>query len=108
MTTINIDDKKIIKAVKFKFPQLMGEQAEHKVMLLYQDIIATDELLAKAREEVRSLEKELQDKKDEFNSLSSILEIEYGTKTVNLIEPSEMASFAVNNPTDGSRRSYNG
>lgn len=74
---IKIHDKKVIKSIIFKYPELMKDNSEELIRKEYSDIIALEEELFKQREKVRELETLLDNKKTEFNTKSILFDLEF-------------------------------
>lgn len=105
---VQVEDRSKIKKVHFKHPYLFGPNAEEHVINMYKDILETDDRLSSARQLVRDLEKELDEKKSTFQELETIMTIEFEKKEANCIEGGKQTLFAIINPTDASNRSYTG
>lgn len=74
---IRIEDKKKIKDIIFKFPELMGEDARKLIIGEYDALVNLQDRLYLARDEVRYLEKELENKMKEWNGKTDLFDIEF-------------------------------
>lgn len=104
---VNVEDKRKIKSVQFKYPQLFNENAAQEIELLYYDILATEDNLESARNLVRNIENELKIKKDNFHVLSNMFTLEFETKEVEHVDRVS-STLGIVNPSDASNRSYTG
>lgn len=104
---VNVEDKRKIKKVHFKYPALFKSDAEHKIKVIYNELLDTEDSLDKARQEVRELEKKLEDRKKDFIALQTMLTIEFETKEVENVDRVS-STLGIINPSDASNRSYTG
>ena len=74
---IKIEDKKKIKDITFKFPDLMGEDARKLIIEEYEALVSLQDRLYLARDEVRYLEKELNTKMNAWNGKKDLFDIEF-------------------------------
>lgn len=74
---VKVVDRKVIKNVSFKFPELMSKQSEELIRNEYDDLIATQDALYQARDEVRRLEKELESKVKAWDAKKDFFEIKF-------------------------------
>lgn len=74
---IRIEDKKKIKDITFKFPELMGEDARKLILGEYEALVNLQDRLYLARDEVRYLEKELENKMKEWDGKTDLFDIEF-------------------------------
>ena len=77
---ISVIDRNKIKSVKCKHPELVNDEACEKIKLAYNELIGIQKDLYDYRDIVRALEKKLEIKKKEFDSMSQMFEIEFETK----------------------------
>lgn len=77
---ISITDKNRIKSVTCKHPDLVNDEACNKVKEAYNELVRIQNELYDYRDIVRALEKRLDIKKKEFDSMSQIFDIEFETK----------------------------
>lgn len=76
---ISITDKNRIKSVTCKHPDLVNDEACNKVKEAYSELVRIQNELYDYRDIVRALEKKLDIKKKEFESMSQIFDIEFET-----------------------------
>lgn len=74
---VKVVDRKVIKNISFKFPELMNENSEELVKAEYNDLVATQDALYQARDEVRRLEKELDSKMKVWDAKKDFFEVEF-------------------------------
>lgn len=77
--TIKTQDRKQIKNVTFKFPELMNKSALSMIKAEYQALIDAQEELYATREKVRVLEKKVAKFEEEWKAKSNLFEIEFET-----------------------------
>lgn len=104
---VNVEDRRKIKSVQFKYPQLFNENAELEVKLLHLELLTLEDNLESTRQLVRNMENELKIKKDNFHTLSSMFTLEFETKEVEHVDRVS-STLGIVNPTDASNRSYTG
>ena len=62
-----VEDRSKVKAVHFKYPEMMNENAQEEIKNDYNELLSLEEELYNAREVVRELEKKLAEKKKKFD-----------------------------------------
>lgn len=75
--TIHIENRKKIKDIIIKFPELMESNAKDKIAEEYYNILSKEEELHTLRHKVWNLEEEIKVLRAEFNLKSSLFEIEF-------------------------------
>lgn len=78
--TIHIENRKKIKDIIIKFPELVESNAKEKIAEDYYNIVSKEEELHTLRNKVWNLEEEIKTLKDEFSLKSSLFEIEFETE----------------------------
>lgn len=74
-----VEDRSKVKAVHFKYPEMMNENAQEEIKNDYNELLSLEEELYSAREVVRELEKK---KKFEEKTLLCTLEFETSEKDI--------------------------
>ena len=74
---VKVVDRKVIKNISFKFPELMSDNSEELVKAEYNDLVTTQDALYQARDEVRRLEKELDSKMKAWDAKKDFFEVEF-------------------------------
>lgn len=74
---VKVEDRTKIKSVTFKYPELMGKNAEKMVRLEYRELLDVKEKLYAAREEVRRLEKKVDTMEKSWNAKKDMFDIEF-------------------------------
>lgn len=77
--TIHIENRRKIKDIIIKFPELMESSAKAKIAEEYYNILSKEDELHKIRHKVWQLEDEIKRLKDEFNLKSNLFDIEFET-----------------------------
>lgn len=98
---VEVEDRRKIKKVHFKSSELFRSEAEQMVIDLYNNIIETEDQLNEARELVRSLEKEVKEKKMKFSCLEGLFDLEFETKEQERVE-TQRVMLGIVNPGDPS------
>lgn len=75
--TIHIENRKKIKDIIIKFPELMEANAKDKIAEEYYNILSKEEELHTLRHKVWNLEEEIKKLKNAFNLKSNLFEIEF-------------------------------
>lgn len=104
---VNVEDRRRIKKVYFKYPALFKSDAEHQVKVMYNELLTTEDQLDQARQEVRELEKKLVNRRKEFTALQSMFTIEFEQKEIEQVDRVS-STLGIVNPSDASNRSYTG
>ena len=78
--TIHIENRKKIKDIIIKFPELMESNAKDKIAEEYYNILSKEEELHTLRRKVWDLEEEIRLLRADFNLKSSLFEIEFDTE----------------------------
>ena len=84
--TIHIENRKKIKDIIIKFPELMEPNAKEKIAEEYYNILSKEEELHTLRHKVWELEEEIKLLRAEFNLKSSLFEIEFETRDVDVVK----------------------
>lgn len=74
-----VEDKTKVKAVHFKYPEMMNENAQEEIKNDYNELLSLEEELYNAREVVRELEKKLTEKKKKFEEKTLLCTLEFET-----------------------------
>ena len=77
--TIHIENRRKIKDIIIKFPELMEPNAKEKIAEEYYNILSKEDELYETRRKVWQLENEIKELKDEFNVKSNLFQIEFET-----------------------------
>lgn len=77
--TIHIENRRKIKDIIIKFPELMEPNAKEKIAEEYYNILSKEDELYETRHKVWKLENEIKELKDEFNVKSNLFQIEFET-----------------------------
>lgn len=75
--TIHIENRRKIKNIIIKFPELVEPNAKEKIAEEYYNILSKEEELHTLRNKVWNLEEEIKILRAEFNLKSSLFEIEF-------------------------------
>ena len=75
--TIHIENRKKIKEIILKFPELMEKNAKEQIANEYYNILSKEEELHETRDKVRKLEDEIVKLRQEFNLKSNLFDIEF-------------------------------
>lgn len=78
--TIHIENRRKIKDIILKFPELMESNAKEIIEKEYYTILSKEDELHALRHKVWELEEEIKTLRNEFNLKSSLFEIEFETK----------------------------
>lgn len=81
VTTLKVENKNKVVRVIFKFPELMNPNAEEDVKKEYYELLDSERKLQDARDEVRKLEREYNEKKQSFHSKEGMFTLEFETET---------------------------
>lgn len=76
---VKITDKSKIKTVTCRHPEIVNDDACNKIKEAYSELVRIQNELYDYRDIVRALEKRLEIKKKEFESMSQIFDIEFET-----------------------------
>lgn len=76
---MTIEDRTKVKAVHFKYPEMMNEGAQEEIKNDYNELLSLEEELYNAREVVRELEKKLTEKKKKFDEKTLLCTLEFET-----------------------------
>lgn len=69
-----------IKDIKFKFPELMGENSKSEILMLFERIANLKNTISDLRMEATEREKTLKELEKEWNTILPLLDIEFETK----------------------------
>ena len=84
--TIHIENRKKIKDIIIKFPELMEPNAKEKIAEEYYNILSKEEELHTLRHKVWDLEEEIRLLRAEFNLKSNLFDIEFETSNVEVVK----------------------
>ena len=76
---IHIENRRKIKDIIIKFPELVEPNAKDKIAEEYYNILSKEDELHETRHKVWQLEEEIKRLRDEFNVKSNLFEIEFET-----------------------------
>lgn len=74
---IKVVDRKSIKNITFKFPELMNEQSAELIKEEYESLVGLQNSLYEARDNVRALEKELEARVKAWDAKKDLFDIEF-------------------------------
>lgn len=77
--TIHIENRRKIKNIIIKFPELMESSAKDKIAEEYYNILSKEDELHEIRHKVWLLEDEVKKLKEDFNLKSNLFDIEFET-----------------------------
>nr|DAU04168.1 MAG TPA: hypothetical protein [Crassvirales sp.] len=80
-----VEDRTKVKAVHFKYPEMMNEGAQEEIKNDYNELLSLEEELYDAREVVRELEKKLTEKKKKFDEKTSLCTLEFETSEKDIV-----------------------
>ena len=80
-----VEDRTKVKAVHFKYPEMMNEGAQEEIKNDYSELLSLEEELYNAREIVRELEKKLTEKKKRFDERTSLCTLEFETSEKDIV-----------------------
>ena len=80
-----VEDRSKVKAVHFKYPEMMNENAQEEIKNDYNELLSLKEELYNAREAVRELEKKLTEKKKKFDEKTSLCTLEFETSEKDIV-----------------------
>lgn len=69
-----------IKDIKFKFPEIMGENSKSEILMLFERIANLKNTISDLRMEATEREKTLKELEKEWNTILPLLDIEFETK----------------------------
>lgn len=84
--TIHIEDRRKIKEVILKFPELMEKNAKEQIANEYYNILSKEDELHETRNKVWKLENEISKLRKEFNLKSNLFDIEFETRGVEVVK----------------------
>lgn len=79
--TIHIENRRRIKNIILKFPELMESNAKEVIEKEYYTILSKEDALHALRRQVWDLEEEIKALRDEFNVKSNLFDIEFESDT---------------------------
>lgn len=79
--TIHIENRRKIKDIILKFPELMEKNAKEQIANEYYNILSKEDALYETRDKVRKLEDEISHLRQEFNLKANLFDIEFETST---------------------------
>lgn len=80
-----VEDRSKVKAVHFKYPEMMNENAQEEIKNDYNELLSLEEELYNAREAVRELEKKLTEKKKKFDEKTLLCTLEFETSEKDIV-----------------------
>lgn len=80
-----VEDRTKVKAVHFKYPEMMNESAQEDIKNDYNELLSLEEELYNAREVVRKLEKKLTEKKKKFEEKTLLCTLEFETSEKEIV-----------------------
>ena len=80
-----VEDRTKVKAVHFKYPEMMNESAQEEIKNDYNELLSLEEGLYNAREVVRELEKKLTEKKKKFDEKTLLCTLEFETSEKEIV-----------------------
>ena len=90
---MTIEDRTKVKAVHFKYPEMMNENAQEEIKNDYNELLSLEEELYNAREVVRELEKKLTEKKKKFEEKTLLCTLEFETSEKDIVNYESYALF---------------
>lgn len=88
-----VEDRSKVKAVHFKYPEMMNESAQEEIKNDYNELLSLEEELYSAREVVRELEKKLAEKKKKFEEKTLLCTLEFETSEKDIVNYESYALF---------------
>lgn len=88
-----VEDRTKVKAVHFKYPEMMNESAQEDIKNDYNELLSLEEELYNAREVVRKLEKKLTEKKKKFEEKTLLCTLEFETSEKDIVNYESYALF---------------
>lgn len=86
MNKIEIEDRTKVKEVIFKYPALMSNDAEERIIQDYKSLLELEDEVYKLREELRTLEEKRDKYKSEFDNQKHLFTLIFETKTKEVIK----------------------
>lgn len=80
-----VEDRTKVKAVHFKYPEMMNENAQEDIKNDYNELLSLEEELYNVREVVRKLEKKLTEKKKKFEEKTLLCTLEFETSEKEIV-----------------------
>lgn len=77
--TVHIENRRKIKDIIIKFPELMESNAKDRIAEEYYNILSKEDELHETRQKVWQLEEEIKRLRNDFNLKSNLFEIEFET-----------------------------
>lgn len=77
--TVHIENRRKIKDIIIKFPELMESNAKNRIAEEYYNILSKEDELHETRQKVWQLEEEIKRLRNDFNLKSNLFEIEFET-----------------------------
>lgn len=106
MNKIEIEDRTKVKKVIFKYPELMNNDAEKRIIQDYKSLLELEDEVYKLREELRALEEKRDKHKKVFDSQKDLFTLVFETYTKDIIKNKTNIQFGnLGNDTLGT---YNG
>lgn len=102
-TIIKVEDRNAISRVNFKFPDLMNEEAEQRVIAVHKEFLDAQNALYDARNKVRECEEKFEKAKAKWTAIQNVADIEFTTieKEVVATHTNTMVFKGVGNSTLG-------
>lgn len=92
-TIVKVEDKTTIACVKFKFSDLMNEEAEQRVVAVHKEFLEAQNALYDARDKVRECEVKFEKAKAKWLEVQKIADIEFATVEKEISTPHETSMF---------------
>lgn len=83
---MQIRDFTIIKSAQPIYPDILSEDAENKLIGLFNDVKSKKKELSSLRKEIIVLEQELKNAENKYNEISHLFNIEFETKEIEEIK----------------------
>lgn len=92
-TIVKVEDRTTIACVKFKFFDLMNEEAEQKVVAVHKEFLDAQNALYDARDKVRECEVKFEKAKAKWLEVQKIADIEFATVEKEISTPHGTSMF---------------
>lgn len=92
-TIVKVEDRTTIACVNFKFPDLMNEEAEQKVVAVHKEFLDAQNALYDARDRVRECEGKFEKAKAKWTAIQNIADIEFATIEKEVATPQSNSMF---------------
>ena len=88
-----VEDRSKVKAIHFKYPEMMNENAQEEIKNDYNELLSLEEKLYSAREFVREYEKKLAEKKKKFEEKTLLCTLEFETREKEVVNYKSQVLF---------------